>query len=103
MVAGSGTVKADWALSGEDGDGEKEATPPAPAAAPHPAQQQISFTGWGASPLNFKASLERGLFSYQGDWRYFGSKTLRSHCLTGSLTMSYVSDTGGIYSLEARH
>jgi len=62
-----------------------------------------SSTREGATPLNFKASLERGLFSYQGDWRYFGSKTLWSHCLRGSLTTSYVSDTGGIYSLEARH
>jgi len=23
-----------------------------------------------------RITLERGLFSYQGDWRYFGSKTL---------------------------
>ena len=67
------------------------------------AHLHSSSTGEGATPLNFKASLERGLFSNQGDWRYFGSKTLWSHCLRGSLTTSYVSDTGGIYSLEAWH
>lgn len=41
----------------------------------HVAQLQISFTGERGTPLSYKASLERGLFAYQGDWRFLHSKT----------------------------
>lgn len=77
---GNGAIKADWGQPGEDLEREREhpssALKPSSAAQHRHTQLQISFTGEGATPLNFKASLERGLFSYQGDWRYFGSKTL---------------------------
>lgn len=76
---GNGAISTDWGQPGEEwkrGRKKRPSSACSPAPGSHTsATAPGSIYRRGATPLNFKASLGK-LFSNQGDWRYFGSKTL---------------------------